>query len=681
MLDKVQLKNRATHFTLIFILTVIYFIAGKLSLSFAFLHQSASPYWIPTGISITSFVILGYRIWPAVFIGAFFVNITTAGTVATSVGIALGNTLEGVTALYLIKRFIGEKNIFEKPLNIFKYAFFVGLSSTIISAIVGVTSLYLGGFIEPENFFPILTTWWLGDMGGAIIMAPVFFLWITNHKIDWNSRKIFEATLILFLLIVTSLLIFVDLSFINLKLPLIVERYPYPFTTFPIIILTAFRFSLRETATAIFIFTLIALAGTLNGSDRMADNDPNLSLLNLQIFTGVVFLLIMSVSAAIDKQRKLEESLRIKVKQNSAISGLGLASLSGRPVTEIMQSSIQLLCNILKVDYCKILKLLPDGKELLLIDGFGWKDGLVGKTKVGSDLNSQAGFTLFSKEPVIVTDLNKEKRFNIPHLLSEHGVISGMSCIIYGKDKPFGIIGVHTKTKTDFSRDDIDFLQSVANIIALSVEKTEYEDEIVSSLNEKQILLREIHHRVKNNLQIISSLLSLQSGGLSENNFRDFFIKSQNRVKSIAIVHEMLYKNENISKINFKNYIDELSGYILDTYNAENIKINIIAENIFLDTEVTMNLGLIVNEIISNAVKHAFNEVKEGTITIELTKENDFYFLKVRDNGIGLPDSFDIKKTSTLGMHLISSLVKKIEGNLEIKNNVGTEFIITFEVN
>jgi len=175
--------------------------------------------------------------------------------------------------------------------------------------------------------------------------------------------------------------------------------------------------------------------------------------------------------------------------------------------------------------------------------------------------------------------------------------------------------------------------------------------------------------------------LSLQSGGLSENNFRDFFVKSQNRVKSIAIVHEMLYKNEDISKINFKNYIDELSGYIADTYNAENIKINIIAENIFLDTEVTMNLGLIVNEIISNAVKHAFNGVKEGTITIELTKENDFYFLKVRDNGIGLPDSFDIKKTSTLGMHLISSLVTQIEGNLEIKNNVGTEFIITFEVN
>ena len=673
-----ELKGTYKLLVILFLI-IIYFISGKVSLNFAFLNQSVSPIWIPTGISIAAFIIWGFKIWPAIFIGAFLVNITTTGTVFSSLGMAIGNTLEGVTGLYLINKFIRDKKIFERPLNIFKYIFLVGLVATFLSAIIGVTSLYLENLIDPWNFSMVLTTWWLGDLGGVLIVAPVLLLWISDYKINKRPRKIFEAVLIFLLLISTSLIIFDNI--VNFNLPFIINQYPFTFITIPILLLIAFRFSMRETASAIFIFTALALMGSLNGSFRLSYDNPNLSLLNLQIFVSLLFFTIMPVSAAITKQRKLEEALHINIERHSAISGLGISSLSGNPIAEIMRSSINLLMKFLNIDYCKILKLLPDGKEFLLIEGTGWKDGLVGNTKVGADLNSQAGYTLLAKEPVIVSDLTKEKRFNEPQLLQDHNVISGMSCIIYGKEKPYGVLGVHTKTKVNFSREDINFMQSVANIIALTVERNEFEEEIISSLNEKQILLKEVHHRVKNNLQIISSLLSLQSGHLSENNFRDFFIKSQNRIKSIAIVHEMLYRSENLSKINFRNYIDELSKYISESYNAENIKINVNSDELYFDTDVTINLGLIINEIIANSVKHAFSDYKSGTISIQLKNENNNYFLNIKDDGKGLPHKFDLTTTKTLGMHLISSLVTQIDGQMEIKNNIGTEYLISFRLN
>jgi len=639
MLDQEKLKSRVFRFTVISVLTVIYFIAGKLSLNFAFLHQSASPFWLPTGISLTAFIIWGYRIWPAVFIGAFFVNITTAGTIATSLGIALGNTLEGVIALYLINRFIADKNIFEKPLNIFKYFLLVGLLSTMVSAIIGVTSLHFGGFVKPGNFFPVLTTWWLGDFGGALIIAPVFLLWITNHKIEWKRKKIIEAFVILLLLVATSSLIFMGPAFIDIKLPSIIERYPFPFTTFPLIILIAFRFSLRETATAIFIFTLIALIGIINGSERLAHNDPNLSLVNLQIFTGIIFLVKMSVSSAIVKQRKLEE-----ISRKSEERYRMLAETAPDAIITINEESKILFCN---PSVEKIFGYSPDelnGKNLTILI----PNHLKNLHKTGINRYIKTGKPNIPWSPYELPGLHKNGN-EIPLEIS------------FSKFNKNGII-IFTGTIRDIT------------------DRKNAQNQMENSLKEKEVLLREIHHRVKNNLQIISSLLSLQAGRLSENNFREFFIKSQNRVKSIAIVHEMLYKNDNISKIIFKNYIDELSGYIAESYNAENIKINIIAENIFLDTDIIINLGLIITEIISNSVKHAFNGVKEGIITIELIKKNDFYSLNVRDNGKGLPDSFDVNKTGTLGMYLISSLVTQIDGNLEIKNNIGTEYLITFKV-
>jgi integral membrane sensor domain MASE1 len=149
-----------------------YLAAAKLGLVLAFIHASASAVWPPTGIAIAIFLVLGSRMWPAIFSAAFVANVTTAGSVATSLGIALGNTLEGLLAAALVTRFAGGRHVFERPEDVVKYAALAGLGSTMVSATAGVTSLALGGYAAWADYQGIWFTWWLGDAVGAIVVAP-----------------------------------------------------------------------------------------------------------------------------------------------------------------------------------------------------------------------------------------------------------------------------------------------------------------------------------------------------------------------------------------------------------------------------------------------------------------------------------------------------------------------------
>src|SRR6266852_1599725 len=166
----------------------VYFVAGKLGLTLAFVNASATAIWPCTGIALAAFLILGYRVWPAILIGAFVVNLTTAGSVATSMGIAVGNTLEGVVGCYLVTRFVGGVHSFERPQDVFKFAFLAGMVSTTVSATIGVTSLTLGGFAEWAMYGPIWCTWWLGDAVGAVVVTPFVLLWRENPRLDCIRR-------------------------------------------------------------------------------------------------------------------------------------------------------------------------------------------------------------------------------------------------------------------------------------------------------------------------------------------------------------------------------------------------------------------------------------------------------------------------------------------------------------
>ena len=207
------------------------------------------------------------------------------------------------------------------------------------------------------------------------------------------------------------------------------------------------------------------------------------------------------------------------------------------------------------------------------------------------------------------------------------------------------------------------------------------EEKIKTTLQEKEVMLREIHHRVKNNMQIISSLLRLQSMEIKDQISLEKFKVSQNRIKSMALIHESLYRSEDLAKINFSDYINKLSTHILSTYSQEAalIDLNLELGKIYLDITRAIPCGQILNELLSNAIKHAFPEDKRGEIRIKMSaRPKGKYHLIVADNGIGFPNKLDFRKTKTLGLQLVNDLVRQLHGSIVLSRKAGTSFEIKF---
>ncbi len=221
--------------------------------------------------------------------------------------------------------------------------------------------------------------------------------------------------------------------------------------------------------------------------------------------------------------------------------------------------------------------------------------------------------------------------------------------------------------------------KSLISLIDIT-ERKRAEGLLTTSLKEKELLLREIHHRVKNSLQLISSLLSLQASEIDDEEIIARYKESENRIHTIALIHESLYQSTDISHINFRNYVEVLVEDIINSYNinTNKIKTTLTLGNYILGIETAIPLGLIINELVSNSLKHAFNGYDQGEIKIILEKNDDTYTLTVKDNGCGLPEGFNYEETSSLGILLINSLVNQLEAKMDVEVNGGTRVIIYF---
>jgi len=207
-----------------------------------------------------------------------------------------------------------------------------------------------------------------------------------------------------------------------------------------------------------------------------------------------------------------------------------------------------------------------------------------------------------------------------------------------------------------------------------------YEEHLMSSLKQKETLLKEVHHRIKNNLQIIISILNLQSHYIQDPQALEIFRQSQNRIRSMALIHEKLYKSDNLVLINLENYISDIVKYLSATYGVRKdlISIQLDIEQIHLDSNTAISIGLIVNELISNSIKHAFSSQKKGKIVIQAWRKGNNMNLSVSDDGKGLPFDLNNNHTKTLGLQLVNTLISQLNGTLEYENQSGAEIKICF---
>jgi putative nucleotidyltransferase with HDIG domain len=278
------------------ILAGVYFAAAKLGLRLAFVNPSATPVWPPTGIALACLLLAGYRVAPGIFLGAFLANLTTFGTVWTSLGIATGNTLEGLAGAYLVNTYAAGTNTFAHPSSIFRFVALAAITSTAVSATVGVTSLALGGFAW-ANFPEVWLTWWLGDATGALIFAPFLLLLCKNVHFHWDRHAALERALFLSLLLVVSWIVFGGL-------------FPFAYLTVPLLVWAAFRFDQRETAAVIVLITLIAVWATVKHLGPFVAATPNASLLMLQVFMGIMAIVALPLASMVAERTAVEREAK-----------------------------------------------------------------------------------------------------------------------------------------------------------------------------------------------------------------------------------------------------------------------------------------------------------------------------------------------------------------------------------
>jgi len=296
-----RVRFRAADVLILALVAILYLAAAKLSLRLAFVHASATAVWPPAGIALAALLLRGYRMWPAVFVGAFVANVTTAGSIATSFGIATGNSLEAVTGAYLITRFASGRHAFTRGQDVVRFVGLSAIVSTTVSATLGVGSLLLGGFALWTSAPSIWLTWWLGDAAGIVLVAPLLILWAEDARLGGGLSRLVETGLMFVTLIAVGQLVF------GAVLPGEARDYPIDFMAVPPLVWAAFRLGQRETATASFGLAAMALWGTLHGQGPFHRVDPNESLLLLQSFMGLSAGLALAFAAVVAEKKRVDE--------------------------------------------------------------------------------------------------------------------------------------------------------------------------------------------------------------------------------------------------------------------------------------------------------------------------------------------------------------------------------------
>jgi len=291
-------------------LAALYFAAGRLGLSLAQVHSSASAVWPPTGLSIAALLLLGRGAWPGVFLGALAVNWTNSGNPWSSLGIALGNTLEGALGAVLVARFAGGRGFYRRAWDVFRFALVAGAVSPLVSATVGLASLQLLGGESTRLFGPVWATWYLGDAMGALTVAPFLLVWGDGWagegalRPSWSGRRVLEAAFLALSVLAVGWFVF------GASVEPGGRGRPLTFLCMPSLVWAAFRFDARVVTTAALGFSSLAIAGTMHGLGAFTGASVNDSLLTLQAFLGVVSITALAVSAVVSEYRRTQAELR-----------------------------------------------------------------------------------------------------------------------------------------------------------------------------------------------------------------------------------------------------------------------------------------------------------------------------------------------------------------------------------
>lgn len=368
---------------------------------------------------------------------------------------------------------------------------------------------------------------------------------------------------------------------------------------------------------------------------------------------------------------------QLRVRQQEILTELGVLALKGTPFAELLQHTARLTAEGLAAEFCKVLEFVPETNRLLVRAGVGWEPGVVGSATVGADLESPAGYALRTGAPVISNHLENEERFRTPELLVEYGIRRAMNVILQGEGAPYGVLEADSRSEGEFSEHDITFLQGAANLLGMAIERQRMERDLRGALDRQQMLLREVNHRVNNSLQIVGSMLHLQGKTTDNTEVQHQLREASTRITAIARAHQRLYRTDEFTTLELGGYLSDVCNDICDATPGCAIHVS-APDHVVLTTDRAVTVALLINELITNVAKYAY-PAGRCQCWVALTRDAPGLTISVRDEGVGLPANFDVRKSSGLGMRLVTAFAKQLRGNLKVvAREPGTEFLVTF---
>ena len=369
--------------------------------------------------------------------------------------------------------------------------------------------------------------------------------------------------------------------------------------------------------------------------------------------------------------------LNMRLRQQEIVAEFGRSALRGDDFQGLLDHASLAAAEGLESAYAKVLEYLPGEMAFLVRAGVGWHAGVVGHARVGGDLKSPAGYAFRSGKAVISNHLEAEQRFRTPELLAEHGIRSAINVLVQAEDgTPFGVLEGDSSQRGDFNDHDLNFLQALANTLgvavqaqrrqdareALLVEKEALLQANLALLEEKDLLMREVHHRVKNSLQLVQAMLRLQARVIPAEEGRHHLEEAAGRVLAIAAVHRRLYEGGSVRSGDAAQYLQALLGemesLLPDLAGGRVLSVQVAGFQLAADDIAP--LGLIVVELVTNALKHG-----RGDVGVTVERLADGLEVAVSDQGDGFPDGFDPTQRRDgggLGMRLLMALAKAPEG-------------------
>ncbi|CAJ36583.1 sensor histidine kinase [Methanocella arvoryzae] len=389
---------------------------------------------------------------------------------------------------------------------------------------------------------------------------------------------------------------------------------------------------------------------------------------------------IVATIRNMSRHRKIEEALRLEESRLEAL--LRLNQMTGEPINRICDFALEEAVRLTgsRIGY---LAFYDEEQEKLTMHAWsaqGVKECRISNRTIEYPIKNTGlwGEAVRQRRPVITNDYNAPSPYKkgLPpgHVRLERH----MNVPIMDDGRIVVVAGVGNKPEPYDIRDVRELVLLMEGMWRL-LQRKQSEDQLKMSLAEKEVLLKEIHHRVKNNLQIVSSLISLQSEVATPENMTAAFKESQDRIRSMAMIHERLYRARDLAKVDFGEYLRNLTSYLKSSYQPRTAEVQIDVQNIMLDIDRAIPCGLIVNELVSNAFKYAFPDGRRGTLEISMRKDENGILLVVADDGPGLPPGIDVSNTPTLGLQLVHALVGQLDGELALHREKGARFEIRFK--